>query len=698
MRKITSKLTAFFLSVVIVISLFPALRSSASVEATGKCGKEVNWELDSEGTLKIYGSGPMYNYPDAPPDYAEYNYDIKTVVFSGDITHIGKDAFLCCHELTSITIPESVTSIGFEAFKSCESLTSITIPDSVTELGIYTFEHCISLENVTLPNHLTKIDTGVFCECTSLESITIPDGVPFICDKTFKDCENLQSITIPVSVHGINPGAFEGCYVLTDVYYAGTRAQFEAIEGYEVLDDATVHCTDSIKITKQPEDYTGPLGSTATFSVVAEGSELQYKWQAYVGNKWINFNISGFDTDTISLVMDEAYDGIRIRCKITDSYGFTEYSDEAKVYIADPLSITSQPKDYTGAVGSTATFKVVATGTGLKYQWQYKSGNNWVNSSANGAKTAQINFTIKESHNGSSYRCVVTDSTGKSINSSEAKVYISQPLKIVTQPSDYTGAVGSNATFKIVAQGTGLKYQWQYKSGNNWVNSSANGAKTAQINFTIKESHNGSSYRCVVTDSTGKSINSSEAKVYISQQLKIVTQPSDYTGSVGSKATFKVVAQGTGLKYQWQYKKGSTWVNSSANGAKTAQMSFTINSSHNGVSYRCVVTDSTGKSINSSEAKVYISQQLKIVTQPSDYTGAVGSKATFKVVAQGSGLKYQWQYKSGSSWVNSSASGAKTAEINFTVKSSHNETSYRCVITDSTGKSIKTNEVKVHIK
>ena len=35
------------------------------------------------------------------------------------VTSIGEDAFRCCENLTSITIPSSVTSIGDRAFSYC---------------------------------------------------------------------------------------------------------------------------------------------------------------------------------------------------------------------------------------------------------------------------------------------------------------------------------------------------------------------------------------------------------------------------------------------------------------------------------------------------------------------------------------------------------------------------------------------------
>ena len=119
-------------------------------------------------------------------------------------------------------------------------------------------------------------------------------------------------------------------------------------------------------------------------------------------------------------------------------------------------TITTQPTAVTAANGKTATFKVVASGTGLTYQWQYSSdGKAWKTPSFT-SNTATISMTANASRNGLLFRCVVTNSAG-SATSNAVRLTVSgvKPV-ITTQPAAVTVANGKTATFKVVASGTGL--------------------------------------------------------------------------------------------------------------------------------------------------------------------------------------------------------------------------------------------------
>ena len=221
----------------------------SSIVASGNCGDKgdnVTWTLDANGTLTIRGTGKMWDYYDSP--WYDKRFIIKAAVIEQGVTSIGKNAFWGCRSLTSVTIPNSVTSIGRQAFVSCTNLTNITIPNSVTAIETYTFLGCISLTSVTIPSSVTSIGGWAFDDCSSLSSVTIPSSVTSIGDRAFSDCDKL-----------------------TDVYYSGSKKQWESIsisenwDGNKALLKATIHynnadpSTPSTKVTVNFNAHNGTV-------------------------------------------------------------------------------------------------------------------------------------------------------------------------------------------------------------------------------------------------------------------------------------------------------------------------------------------------------------------------------------------------------------------------------------------------------
>lgn len=198
---------------------------------------------------------------------------------------IGGGAFSYCYSLESIIIPNSVTGIGGSAFGGCTSLTDITIPDSVTWIGVGAFGGCSSLENIEvgsgntvysdingvlynkdktllirypegkreenyiIPDGVTSIGDSAFSGCNTFINIIIPDSVTNIYSDAFRGCKTLRSINIPKNAQHIGKYAFSSCSSLTDVYYSGTKQQWDDIDIYPYNDNllnATLHCASGV--------------------------------------------------------------------------------------------------------------------------------------------------------------------------------------------------------------------------------------------------------------------------------------------------------------------------------------------------------------------------------------------------------------------------------------------------------------------
>lgn len=152
--------------------------ASGNIIDSGTCGDNAFWKLDKTGTLTIYGSGAMWDYPTSEDDswwmdwalpWKYYYEAISRIVVAEGITHIGAYAFCWIDNATALSLPDSLTTIGQDAFCSFGG-TEIIVPDKVTSIGDFAFNGCENLQTITLPAGLQSIGF-CFIECDTLETI-----------------------------------------------------------------------------------------------------------------------------------------------------------------------------------------------------------------------------------------------------------------------------------------------------------------------------------------------------------------------------------------------------------------------------------------------------------------------------------------------------------------------------------------------
>lgn len=224
-----------------------------------------HWTLDDNGVLTIYDDEGMPGWDGNVGTQFSGQEEAKSIILKENVTSIKSSAFVDFSNLTSIVIPNSVTAIGALAFQRCNRLTRITIPSSVTSIERLTFSYCSSLNYITIPGSITSIG-----------------------DNAFAYCSNMNRIFIPNTVTSIGYGAFYKCDKLTDVYYGGSKSEWEAIQinqgMNECLANAAVHYNSSGMESDNGDDPT-LIVQGRTFEFTSPGSVvLNWGWN-YILNR-----------------------------------------------------------------------------------------------------------------------------------------------------------------------------------------------------------------------------------------------------------------------------------------------------------------------------------------------------------------------------------------------------------------------------
>src|SRR5207244_1312445 len=111
----------------------------------------------------------------------------------------------------------------------------------------------------------------------------------------------------------------------------------------------------------------------------------------------------------------------------------------------------------TNCPGSSATFNVSATGTGLSYQW-YKDS-----APLSGQTGSSLTLNNISASDADVYSVVVSGACGSPATNT-ASLTVNEDLVVSVFPSSGTNCANTSASFSISASGTGLTFQW-FKDG-----------------------------------------------------------------------------------------------------------------------------------------------------------------------------------------------------------------------------------------
>jgi len=364
-----------------------------------------------------------------------------------------------------------------------------------------------------------------------------------------------------------------------------------------------------------------------------------------------------------------------------------------------PIVITTQPSSQTVCEGTGANFSVIATGTGITYQWeQSTNGCTGPWSAISGATSATYFISSTSSSlNNTAYRCVLSASGTSSVTSNCGLLTVAAPITVSSQPTSQTVCSGAAITFTTVASGVSLTYQWQVNTGSGFTNLSNgaiySGVTTASLVISSNNpTMSGYQYRCLLSNAVCTSpVNTNTVTLTVNTLPAISSQPQAQSTCSGTTVSFTVGASGTGVQYQWQVNTGTGFVNLTDGGNYAGVTTSTLIVSNtavtmSGYQYRCVVSGICAPAVNSTAVALTVYAPVVVNRSPANAEVCAGTTASFLVAASSDPtINYQWQVSTngGTTWTD--ITGATTISLSLpSVIIAMNGNRYRCLVYSNT--------------
>ncbi|MGV3632399.1 MAG: immunoglobulin domain-containing protein [Bacteroidota bacterium] len=485
-------------------------------------------------------------------------------------------------------------------------------------------------------------------------------------------------------------GATTSTLTITNVTAADDATDYNVIvsgdyEPAATSDNTALVVNTAPNITIQPNDEAICVGDAADFTVTATGTALTYQWMRGGLPLTDAGNISGTTTATLVIDPVDALDAATdYSVVVSGACPSSMASVDVALTINSPVSITTQPADETVCDGSPATFAVVATGTGLTYQWT-RGGVNLVNGgNISGATSATLTVNPATSADEATDYNVIVSGACPGVTSADVELTVNDAPVITLQPIDQTVCEGSSVTFTVAATGTGLTYQWRKAGVNLADGGNISGATTSSLTINpITEADEAANYSVVISGACPSSVTSVDAGVVVNNAPVITVQPLDESVCETNIINIAVTATGQGLTYQWTRGGVNLTDGGTITGSTTSVLTISpVATSDAATDYNVIVSGACGSSVTSVDMELTVNTSPVITMEPVDMTVCEGGSVSFTVAATGTDLTYQW-YKGGLGLADAvSVSGVNTPTLTIDpVNSIDAGTDYSVVVT-----------------
>jgi hypothetical protein len=468
--------------------------------------------------------------------------------------------------------------------------------------------------------------------------------------------------TANFSVSAVNSPPFTYQWLLDGTNIAGATNATYSIPDVQtnndgaysvVISDATTNITSSNAvltviypppvIVSQSTNEIVVAGSNAVFSVNATSYyPMSFQWQFNGTNLVDGGQISGSTNSMLTISPATDANAGSYQVIAYNDYGAVT-SSIASLIVLDPIQITAQPTNQFLLPGSNATFTVMATGTAPGYQWYFNGTPLTDGGNVSGSMSATLTLANIQTTNGGIYVVVVTNGFSSSASSNAILAVINPTPAIISPPVSLAVAANSNAVFSIYATNYfPLSFQWQFNGTNLPDGGQISGSLSSNLMITGAQAANAGPYQVIVFDSYG-AITSSIVSLTVEYPVQITGQPVAESLLAGSNATFTVTAMGIGLSYQWLFNGLPLTDGGNVSGSQTATLNLAGVQTGNDGNYSVLVTN-LASSITSSNALLTVYNPAQITVPPVTIGVPLGNNGTFKVVATGTALGYQWYF------------------------------------------------------